>query len=835
MVASISFAQTTLFEDDFEGFTVGDFVSTSDNWTTWSGNTGGSDDAIISDDYSRSTGVNSLKINTDEDIVYFCGDKATGVYQIKFWYYMPTGQGGYFNVQHDFANNWAFSVEMSDGNGLLTYDHEPAQGINFTFRQDAWVPIIMDVNLDDDEITLTIDAVVIETWQFSLTESDEDNLINLDCINFYGPSSVTPPYYIDNFEYNEIVPSLLPTELYVNVTELNSNGASQTFNITNTGENDLIFDTYAYYPSSAKNIPVTETPRTVTLTKNIGNNSLNQEILDKPIPVNLDTKDATLTHLTSEIATNLGWTNEITIHASALFDHEMIEEYVGMEVSSVIIFSGDQPIGTTSAEVWEGNNYLYNGPTDLMASEDFSPPAEAGQSNVTITSPVFVNGKDLWVGWTFTQPADSYCLAMGEAPGTDDVNFIKTSAAWSPINSPEYGNFGIVAMLTGEAIPTWLSVDVVEETTLVGGTTQNVIVTYDLTDLTPGETYNCTLVIDNNDADESWTEIPVSLTVPVNQTYTTTFTVTDGTDPIEGANVSIIENEYNTGTNTSGIATFGLEAGSYNYLVTASGYSDETGSFDISGVYSETVTLTLIPTYEITFTVTDNATTDPIQYAYINVNETNIITDIDGIATIELTDGDYPYNVTAGGYIYAEGNVVVDGSADAETIALDPIPTNLVTFTVFEQANNDVLIENAYIDIAGELIITDINGEATISLSDENYFFSVLANTYQEYDDLVEIAGIDLSVDVPLTSLVGIYELDNNLSIYPNPTSGFFNVVANENINQINVLNISGQMVKNISVNTNTYKVNTSDLQAGIYFFEITTNNQTITKKVIVK
>ncbi len=58
-----------------------------------------------------------------------------------------------------------------------------------------------------------------------------------------------------------------------------------------------------------------------------------------------------------------------------------------------------------------------------------------------------------------------------------------------------------------------------------------------------------------------------------------TFTVTDGADPIEGAEVTV-GTETRT-TDANGQAVFNLSEGSYTYLVTVAGYSEASGSFDV--------------------------------------------------------------------------------------------------------------------------------------------------------------------------------------------------------------------------------------------------------------
>ncbi|MDZ7777767.1 MAG: hypothetical protein U5L09_20205 [Bacteroidales bacterium] len=121
-------AQTTIFEDDFEAYTPGTgLVEQSDDWETWSGGSGGSEDAIVSDDYAMS-GSNSVLVTDANDMIYPLGQKTSGVYNIKFAYYLEDGYGGYYNFQHTFGSEWAFAVFFSDdGTGYLEVGGEEYQ------------------------------------------------------------------------------------------------------------------------------------------------------------------------------------------------------------------------------------------------------------------------------------------------------------------------------------------------------------------------------------------------------------------------------------------------------------------------------------------------------------------------------------------------------------------------------------------------------------------------------------------------------------------------------------------------------------------------------------
>lgn len=72
--------------------------------------------------------------------------------------------------------------------------------------------------------------------------------------------------------------------------------------------------------------------------------------------------------------------------------------------------------------------------------------------------------------------------------------------------------------------------------------------------------------------------------------------------------------------------------------------------------------------YTVTFTVTDTAGI-AIEGADISINSDILTTDANGVATIDLTDGTYPFTVTADGYLTHSGNVTVAGAAvDADVV-----------------------------------------------------------------------------------------------------------------------------------------------------------------------
>jgi len=81
-----------------------------------------------------------------------------------------------------------------------------------------------------------------------------------------------------------------------------------------------------------------------------------------------------------------------------------------------------------------------------------------------------------------------------------------------------------------------------------------------------------------------------------------------------------------------------------------------------------------------------------------------------------------------------------------------------------------------------------------------------------------------------------IINLENNISIYPNPTTGTITVkFANQINGKITIVNIAGQTVKQKNINTNNIDLDLSNFAKGIYFINVKSENQVFIEKIILK
>ncbi len=83
-------------------------------------------------------------------------------------------------------------------------------------------------------------------------------------------------------------------------------------------------------------------------------------------------------------------------------------------------------------------------------------------------------------------------------------------------------------------------------------------------------------------------------------------------------------------------------------------------------------------------------------------------------------------------------------------------------------------------------------------------------------------------------TIVGIGEnLSDNIKVYPNPASDFVNINSETVISNIKVFSNLGQLVLDVDVLENDYKVNMSGFENGVYLIKIETEKGITIKRII--
>jgi len=488
MLAAVSFsvAQTVVFSDNFDTYTVGSKLAQSNSaWTTWNDAPGSSEDGEITNAQAASQ-PNSLLVSGDVDQLYPFGNYTTGHYIVAFNMYIPsTGNGGYFNIQHVLKQQWSYECYFyNNGTGYLTVG---GADINFTYPSNAWFPVVMDVDLDNDQTSLTINNVVVNTWPFHYTGSATYGGANqLAGIDLYAgaPNDLTGTYYVDDFTVTEVSAALVG-EFAVNPTTLSTSLAPNT-----TGTLDLNFS-------------------------NPGTNSTEYKIVttyDIPNPDPTSTGGTQLAYCTDP-TTHIGFNSATQLDLAIGFPSSSLQSHIGetLQMIAVYLNNGDTLTGAKIRVFGMSNPLWLEGPGEMLYEQTFVPVD--GWNYVNLTTPVIIDGSDLWFGAWIDQPAGAFPISMDEYTSADDYNaWYRTGNTWHKhFTNFEYA-LSIVGFIDGTPITPWLTVSP-ETGSIAAGGTASPTLTANAAGMALGETHTAHLHCYSSDFNNKEVVVPVTLTI----------------------------------------------------------------------------------------------------------------------------------------------------------------------------------------------------------------------------------------------------------------------------------------------------------------------------------
>jgi len=255
-----------LTDDDFESYTVGSFDSQWDpnNWVGWFGNASGTN---ISDEQANS-GLNSLKVGENEDVVALLGVLDQGIYEVSFMQYTPSGNSGYYNLQHNYTNtagDWMFELyTQEDGMGRVQFNGTAG---TFPIVNDQWVENKFTLNFVTAIGEFSYNGVAILNFPIDRDAGNGAQGLNqVNAINFFGGclqgTTCTPNSYFDDVKvvsvplppYNAFILNPAPPSEYTIVPTGFEKPLTLAANVWNVGAE-----------------PITNVIVTYTLRDNIGN------------------------------------------------------------------------------------------------------------------------------------------------------------------------------------------------------------------------------------------------------------------------------------------------------------------------------------------------------------------------------------------------------------------------------------------------------------------------------------------------------------------------------------------------------------------------------------
>jgi len=529
----------TSFDDDPLGSPV--TVHYPGWWTTWDSNPGGAMDGVISNEQAA-TQPHSAKMVYNKDIVFLAGDQTAGTYTFDFKMYIPNGVPVYFNLLHHFAgmeSEWAAEVFFNitaNSQGMPLGTNFKNNGINTPFTappSNTWFPVKITIDLDADQANIVVNGVDVATWQFSNTSNPGVGQRQLGAISYWGCLSNTV-FYIDDFVFSgsggdsHSIMNVTPNQM----TEHAAPGSTQTITnpitVANTGTS--MGDYYSWIEFDFE--PTT------------------------------GTNNYTVTYSSNDEGGGVGYaTGTPLIEVAAKYPSSVYCDKMGTYITKVAYFMY-QPVvnNTLTARVYGGGSF--NSPGEILAQATITNAMSGNWNEITLSTPVLLNGQDIWVAFEFTQPAGGFPISYDDGAAIENSNWTRNDGgSWRQmftVSDPPQGigRYMIKAFTQGSVVPgCWLSIAGNTHGTVPKGTNKTFNAVFNPAGLAIG-TYEATIYVATNDTDNPLFTIPCTFIIesaPV---------ITVNPNSIN----EIVAGPGGTATVTMTVTNSGTEAGNYSVL-----------------------------------------------------------------------------------------------------------------------------------------------------------------------------------------------------------------------------------------------------------------------------
>ena len=130
--------------------------------------------------------------------------------------------------------------------------------------------------------------------------------------------------------------------------------------------------------------------------------------------------------------------------------------------------------------------------------------------------------------------------------------------------------------------------------------------------------------------------------------------------------------------------------------------------------------------------------------------------------------------------------------------------------------------------------------EMIMEMSRENHTYTDF-NTEQDYYYQIEIVQ-GRSVIISRSNIVSsnpnaieTEQMSAEIALFPNPVTDILNITSSEPISEIEIVNVMGQVVRRVEVNSDNAVCNVEDLKSGVYVVRIRTASATPSQQRFVK
>ena len=217
----------------------------------------------------------------------------------------------------------------------------------------------------------------------------------------------------------------------------------------------------------------------------------------------------------------------------------------------------------------------------------------------------------------------------------------------------------------------------------------------------------------------------------------------------------------------------------------------------------------------------------------LHVINSNLITDASLSVQITLFNTDTAITI----------DVVLINSTDLPNVALLQLPldnsilaSNVATLQWTNEAATNSLVEisltSDFAIIQNSYLLEGLNSLVVENLNSNTLYFWRVKNA----NGCAEAIYSEISIFTTAT-VISVFDLEearNDIRIFPNPSTGKFYLEGVEANQEVNVLDVTGKVVKTLQISTNKFlSIDLSSIEKGIYFLKFTKQN--IVKKILVK
>jgi hypothetical protein len=231
---------------------------------------------------------------------------------------------------------------------------------------------------------------------------------------------------------------------------------------------------------------------------------------------------------------------------------------------------------------------------------------------------------------------------------------------------------------------------------------------------------------------------PVSTT-----TYPVTLVMLDSSNQAKLEGVTVTIGASSQVTDANGIATLRVASGTYSLILSKTGYTPLNENITVTSATSlnRGMTPTSQPTYILTITLINSATSEKVPDATVTLNTEQQKTNPNGVASFIVKEGQYTLEITKNGYNPVSENVIVTGNANLNK-DLTPIQTPktyAIVITVVEKITT-ARIAKANVTIDGTLKLTDSNGLAFFLLEPGSHQLDIAKDEYMGVSEVIQVS-----------------------------------------------------------------------------------------------